>query len=78
VTNKTPALFEVREQGRGTPNVAFDYRIVALRKSSEPIRLQDKTEQIRELNAEAGARRQASNRNAAPLETLNSTTLVRR
>ena len=66
VTHKTPTSFEVREQAGGTSNVAFDYRIVALRKGSEALRLQDKTEQIRKLTARAAARRQASNRNVAP------------
>jgi len=29
VARKTPTGFEVREQGGGTSNIAFDYRIVA-------------------------------------------------
>ncbi len=43
VTNETPTSFEVREQGGGTSNIAFDYRIVAKRMGFENIRLADKT-----------------------------------
>lgn len=40
VTNKTATSFEVRELGGGTANVAFDYRIVALRKGYEGVRME--------------------------------------
>jgi hypothetical protein len=43
VTNKTPGSFEVRELGGGTSNIAFDYRIMALRKNYENIRFEDHT-----------------------------------
>jgi hypothetical protein len=43
VTNETSTSFEVREQGGGTSNIAFDYRIVAKRIGFENIRLEDKT-----------------------------------
>ena len=43
VTHKTPTSFEVRELGGGTSNVRFDYRITALRKNYENIRLADHT-----------------------------------
>src|ERR1022692_92548 len=43
VTHETATSFEVREQGRGTSNIAFDYRIVAKRKGFENVRLEDKT-----------------------------------
>jgi hypothetical protein len=43
ITAKTPTSFEVHELGKGTSNVAFDYRIVAERKGYEQIRLADKT-----------------------------------
>jgi hypothetical protein len=43
VTNETSTSFEVREQGEGTSNIAFDYRIVAKRIGFENIRLEDKT-----------------------------------
>jgi hypothetical protein len=43
VTNETPSSFEVRELGKGTSNVRFDYRIVALRKNFENIRMADHT-----------------------------------
>jgi len=41
VSQKTPSAFEVRELGGGTSSVTFDYRIVALRKNYENIRLAD-------------------------------------
>jgi len=43
VSQKTPTSFEVRELGGGTSSVSFDYRIVALRKNFESIRLADHT-----------------------------------
>jgi hypothetical protein len=39
VARKTPAGFEVREQGRGASSVAFDYRIVIRRRGYEAIRM---------------------------------------
>ncbi len=39
VTNLTPSGFEVREQGGGTSNIEFDFRIVAKRKGYEALRL---------------------------------------
>ena len=41
VTHKTATSFEVRELGGGTSSVTFDYRITALRKNYENIRLAD-------------------------------------
>ena len=43
VTNKTPSSFEVRELGGGTSSVAFDYRIMAVRKNYEAVRFADHT-----------------------------------
>jgi hypothetical protein len=43
VTNKTATSFEVRELGRGTSSIRFDYRIVALRKKYENVRFADHT-----------------------------------
>jgi len=43
VSQKTPTSFEVRELGGGTSSVSFDFRIVALRKNFENIRLADHT-----------------------------------
>lgn len=51
VTNKTANGFEVREIGGGQSNVAFDYRIVALRRGFETVRLTDMTEQVKKVNA---------------------------
>ena len=39
VTNETASGFEVRELGGGASSVAFDYRIVAIRKGYENVRL---------------------------------------
>jgi hypothetical protein len=39
VTQKTPTSFEVRELGGGQTNVAFDYRIIALRAGYEAARM---------------------------------------
>ncbi len=43
--------FEVHELHRGNSNVAFDYRIVALRRGYENVRLEDMTEQVKKMNA---------------------------
>ena len=43
VTNKTATSFEVRELGGGTSSVAFDYRIMALRRKYENVRFADHT-----------------------------------
>jgi hypothetical protein len=43
VSNKTATSFEVRELGSGTSNVAFDYRIAALRRNYEGVRFADHT-----------------------------------
>src|SRR5215472_183329 len=50
VTRKTAAGFEVRELGGGQSSVAFDYRIVALRRGSENVRLADVTERSKKAN----------------------------
>jgi hypothetical protein len=44
VTSKTPTSFEVRELGGGASSVAFDYRIVAVRKDYEGVRMELITE----------------------------------
>lgn len=43
VSQKTAISFEVHELGSGASNVRFDYRIVALRKNFENIRMEDHT-----------------------------------
>jgi hypothetical protein len=43
VSQKTATSFEVHEMGGGASSVSFDYRVVALRKNFENIRLQDHT-----------------------------------
>jgi hypothetical protein len=44
VTNKTSTSFEVHELGDGTSDVAFDYRIVAIRKGYQDVRMELFTE----------------------------------
>ena len=46
VENETASGFEVHELHDGTSSVAFDYRIVALRKNFENIRLEDHTKDV--------------------------------
>jgi hypothetical protein len=47
---RTASGFEVRELHHGSSNVAFDYRVVALRRGSENVRLEDVTERWSKLN----------------------------
>jgi len=61
VSQKSAASFEVREQGGGSSNVAFDYRIVAKRAGFENIRLADLTDEINREDAQ----RQSMKRPAA-------------
>ena len=49
VTNKTLTSFEVRELGGGTSSVAFDYRIMALRRNYENVRFADRTAVVRRV-----------------------------
>jgi hypothetical protein len=46
VSNKSASGFEVHELGGGQSNVAFAYRIVALRRGFENLRLEDQTEMV--------------------------------
>ena len=67
VASKTAAGFEVREQGGGTSNISFDYRIVAKRRGYESVRLEDVTDQtakMRQRQAEMRAKR--ADRKVAP------------
>ena len=50
VSRKTASGFEVRELGGGRSTVAFDYRIVALRRGFENVRLEDVTERWNKSN----------------------------
>jgi hypothetical protein len=50
VIGKTASSFEVRELGGGQSSVAFDYRIVALRRGFENVRLEDVTERENKMN----------------------------
>ena len=50
VSRKTASGFEVRELGGGRSAVAFDYRIVALRRGFESVRLEDVTERWNKMN----------------------------
>lgn len=51
VSNATAGGFEVHELHHGNSNVAFDYRIVALRRGYENVRLEDMTEKLKKLDA---------------------------
>jgi hypothetical protein len=51
VSHKSATGFEVRELGGGQSNVAFGYRIVALRRGFENVRMADMTEQWKKVNA---------------------------
>jgi hypothetical protein len=51
VSNKSAAGFEVHELGGGQSNVAFDYRIIALRRGYEDLRLADMTEKMARIQA---------------------------
>ena len=46
ITHKTATSFEVRELGGGTSSVAFDYRIMALRRNYENVRFADHTSEL--------------------------------
>jgi hypothetical protein len=46
VSQKAATSFEVHELGGGASSVSFDYRIVALRKNFENIRMQDHTKDL--------------------------------
>jgi hypothetical protein len=50
VSRKTASGFEVRELGGGQSSVAFDYRIVALRRGYESVRLEDVTDRANKVN----------------------------
>ncbi|QNI33968.1 hypothetical protein H7849_08705 [Alloacidobacterium dinghuense] len=50
ISRKTASGFEVRELGGGGSTVAFDYRIVALRRGSESVRMEDVTERMNNMN----------------------------
>jgi hypothetical protein len=51
VAHKTAAGFEVHELGGGQSSVPFSYRIVALRRGYENVRLEDMTERLRKIEA---------------------------
>ncbi|MGA3107313.1 MAG: DNRLRE domain-containing protein [Terriglobales bacterium] len=52
VSQKSATSFEVREQGGGSSNVAFDYRVVAKRAGYENVRLADLTDEISRQDAQ--------------------------
>jgi hypothetical protein len=51
VDHKTTAGFEVHELSGGQSSVPFSYRIVALRRGYENVRLEDMTERLRKIEA---------------------------
>lgn len=50
ISGKSASGFEVHEVGGGQSSVAFDYRIVALRRGFESVRLEDVTQRQNEMN----------------------------
>jgi hypothetical protein len=50
ISNTSATGFEVHELGGGRSNVVFDYRIVALRRGFENVRLEDMTERLAKAN----------------------------
>jgi hypothetical protein len=64
VESKGPGSFVVREQGGGTSNIAFDYKIVAKRKGYEKVRMADRTA-IEQHQRVAVARKRAAHQMAA-------------
>jgi hypothetical protein len=57
VSQRTPTSFEVRELGGGASSIEFSYRIVALRKNYESIRMEDHTrdlEVVKNMMAKTG------------------------
>jgi hypothetical protein len=56
VTNKTATSFEVRELGGGTSNVAFDYRIMAVRRNYENVRFADLTHNMNKMELVEGVK----------------------
>jgi hypothetical protein len=63
VAQKTSSGFEVREQGEGKSNVAFDYRIVARRRGYEELRLREVPS---DSPAAAATNRRIPSRKSAP------------
>jgi hypothetical protein len=57
--------FEVRELGGGTSDVEFDYRIVALRRNYEQVRMLDKTEEFAKIREHARTLHAASDAETA-------------
>ena len=51
VSQKTATSFQVHEQGGGASSIAFDFRIMAKRKSYEDVRLEDLTERFKQPEA---------------------------
>ena len=59
VSQKTATSFEVHEQGGGTSNIAFDYRIMAKRAGYETVRLADLTGKFSQQEAQRNMKRHA-------------------
>lgn len=57
ITHKAANSFEVHELGGGTSNVAFDYRITALRRNYENVRFADRTADMKKQREMAERRK---------------------
>ena len=64
ITNKTATSFEVRELGGGASSVAFDYRIMAVRRNYETVRFADHTH---DMDADKLMRERAKAMGAKPV-----------
>jgi hypothetical protein len=78
ISNRTAGSFEVRELGGGTSSVPFSYRIVALRKNYENVRLADHTndpdprKMMERMKSARPQARPASAKKVAPLHPAMS------
>ena len=72
VTQKAPTSFEVHELGGGTSSVSFDYRIVALRRNFENIRMQDHTKNVAMVKSMQAKRADSTGRAKTDISKLLS------
>jgi hypothetical protein len=71
VSKTTPTGFEVRELGGGQSSVAFDYRIVALRRGFESVRMEDMTERLAKAAGPMPRGRSAGRRIPRPVAAVH-------
>jgi hypothetical protein len=76
VDHKTTSGFEVHELGGGQSSVPFSYRIVALRRGYENVRLEDMTERMRKIEASRPPQATPGTRVTLPAQSPRSVTGV--